>query len=162
VSPRPRSSVARPDGPAPILVISPYGEDYIHLPEILNDPHWEWYEAQGCAQALNLLNIREIGVVICELDQPDGSWRDLLEGAVNMAAPPNLIVCSRLADERLWAEVLNLGGYDVLAKPFDREEVLRVVFLAWDWWERRFGRNAVSKLPTAPNAPLPHKLPNVA
>jgi DNA-binding response OmpR family regulator len=28
---------------------------------------------------------------------------------------------------KLWAEVLNLGGYDVLSKPFDPVEVRRVV-----------------------------------
>jgi DNA-binding response OmpR family regulator len=38
-----------------------------------------------------------------------------------------LIVCSRLADERLWAEVLNLGGYDVLAIPFHAGEVEHTV-----------------------------------
>jgi len=43
------------------------------------------------------------------------------------AAPPLLIVASRLADERLWAEVLNLGGYDVLLKPFEPAELRRVI-----------------------------------
>jgi len=38
-----------------------------------------------------------------------------------------LVVTSKLADESLWAEVLNLGGDDVLAQPFDHEEVTRVV-----------------------------------
>jgi len=41
-----------------------------------------------------------------------------------------VIVASRLADERLWAEVLNLGGYDLLAKPFDRDELVRVIAMA--------------------------------
>ncbi len=30
-----------------------------------------------------------------------------------------LIVTDRLANEALWSEVLNLGGYDVVAKPFE-------------------------------------------
>jgi DNA-binding response OmpR family regulator len=41
-----------------------------------------------------------------------------------------LIVCSLLADDRLWAEVLNIGGYDVLMKPFLPIEVTRVVRMA--------------------------------
>jgi FixJ family two-component response regulator len=41
--------------------------------------------------------------------------------------PPPLIVTSRHADNRLWGEVLNLGGFDVLAKPLDEDEVRRVV-----------------------------------
>ena len=41
-----------------------------------------------------------------------------------------MIVSSRLADDCLWAEVLNLGGYDLLAKPFAAAEVSRVVKMA--------------------------------
>ena len=41
-------------------------------------------------------------------------------------APP-LVVTSRLADDYLWSEVLNLGGWDVLAKPFRQQEVLYVL-----------------------------------
>ena len=52
----------------------------------------------------------------------------------SLAAPPKLIVSSRLADHRLWAEVLNLGGFDVLMTPFETEEVLRVTSSAWSEW----------------------------
>jgi len=51
--------------------------------------------------------------------------------------PPPLIVTSRLADERLWAEVLNLGAFDVIAKPFDRMETMRVISAAWRAWGGR-------------------------
>ena len=55
-----------------------------------------------------------------------------------------MIVTSRSADERLWVEALNLGAYDVLAKPFDRDEVLRSVSMAWLNWNRKFGAAAAS------------------
>jgi hypothetical protein len=41
--------------------------------------------------------------------------------------PPQLVVTSRLADDALWSEVLNRGGYDVLPEPFEHEEVERVI-----------------------------------
>jgi len=44
------------------------------------------------------------------------------------------MVASRFADERFWAEALNLGAYDVLAKPFDAEEVNRTLTSAWMRW----------------------------
>jgi hypothetical protein len=37
---------------------------------------------------------------------------------------PRLIVFSRNADDRLWAEVLNLGGFVLLATPFREEELV--------------------------------------
>ncbi len=71
-------------------------------------------------------------VVLCDDMLP---WRELLDGPIQkLCAPPLLIVSSRLADERLWAEALNLGAYDVLAKPFDQGEVIRVIESAWLRW----------------------------
>jgi DNA-binding response OmpR family regulator len=73
--------------------------------------------------------LREAGtcVIFCEHSLPDGSWTRILEVIEDCSAPPLLIVTSRLADDRLWAEVLNLGGFDVLAKPFNEREVRHVL-----------------------------------
>lgn len=73
-------------------------------------------------------------VVLCERDLPDGDWRDVLGLALDLPHPAAVIVTCRQADEHLWAEVLNLGGYDVLAKPFDEREVGRSLALAWARW----------------------------
>jgi FixJ family two-component response regulator len=51
---------------------------------------------------------------------------------------PSFIVTSRLADDRLWAEALNLGAYDVLAKPFERLELVRSVSSAWLHWYHKY------------------------
>jgi DNA-binding response OmpR family regulator len=75
--------------------------------------------------------------VVCERDLPDGTWRDVLEQLGSEPGRPVLIVTSNLADEWLWAEVLNLGGCDVLAKPFDAEDTRHVLETAYlrrrDW-----------------------------
>ena len=72
-----------------------------------------------------------MGVVISEVCLSDGHfWKDLLLELQRMEDPPPLVVADRLADERLWAEVLNLGVYDLLATPFDAKEVLHAVSTA--------------------------------
>ncbi len=68
---------------------------------------------------------------MCEEQMPDGDWRALLDGMEKLPGKPNLIVASRLDDDRLWSEVLNLGAYDLLMTPFEADEVRRVVSLAW-------------------------------
>ena len=72
-----------------------------------------------------------VPVVISEPSLADGDWRTILDGLAELPEQPRLIVSSRLADHHLWADVLSLGGYDVLITPFDPTEVSRVVFLAW-------------------------------
>jgi hypothetical protein len=87
---------------------------------------------------LALLRDQSVPVLLCERDQADGNWEDLLKATARLPAPPRLIVFSRLADASLWGQVLNLGGFDVLMTPFEPEEVLRVTFAAWSRWERDF------------------------
>jgi DNA-binding response OmpR family regulator len=103
--------------------------------------NWNLYEASDCCEALALLRDRSLAVLLCERDHADGNWEDLLKATVRLRAPPNLIVFSRLADESLWAKVLNMGGFDVLMTPFEPEEVLRVTFAARSRWERDFVAN---------------------
>lgn len=72
-----------------------------------------------------------VAVVVSESRLPDGrTWKDLLAELQALPDPRPLIVADRLADERLWAEVLNLGGYDLLMKPFDAREVIHTVGVA--------------------------------
>jgi len=87
---------------------------------------------------LALLRDHSVPVLLSERDHADGNWEELLNATASLSAPPKLIVFSRLADESLWAEVLNMGGFDVLMTPFEPEEVLRVTFAAWSRWECDF------------------------
>jgi len=73
-------------------------------------------------------------VVLCECPLPDGNWKDVLGQLAPMPDRPRLIVFSRQADESLWAEVLNLGGFDLLATPFREAELVFTIGSAWlDW-----------------------------
>jgi len=126
-----------PDEPASVLLVSFSAEDQAALCQILAHPNWQLHGRASCRQALAFLSRRPVPVVVCERDQSDGTWRDLLNGAQQLPLPPSLLVCSRRADDCLWAEVLNLGGCDVLVQPFEHDEVLRVAYMAWQAWKRR-------------------------
>jgi DNA-binding response OmpR family regulator len=128
------SAVTNPTRIVTVLCVSPLAEDYFSLEAVFNHSKWELYQTDSLASALPVLRRREIGVVICERDLSPGTWIDMLEELRFLRDAPPLIVTSRLADERLWAEALNLGAYDVLAKPFDRKELVRSVSLAWLHW----------------------------
>jgi two-component system response regulator HydG len=79
-------------------------------------------------EAQAALGSSRFAAIITEAHLPDGrGWKELLEEIQQMPAPPPLVVADRLADEVMWAEVLNLGGYDLLMKPFDETEVLHVI-----------------------------------
>jgi DNA-binding NtrC family response regulator len=125
-----------------ILSVSHMAEDQKDLQRLFEKAHWETREAHCCREAIAAITEQELDVVLCEARLPDGDWKDLLDDLSRRANPPYLIVTSRLADDSLWAEVLNLGGYDVLAKPFVSEEVCRVVGLACEHHQEQQVRRA--------------------
>jgi len=128
-----------------ILFVGIVPSDSVCLDRILLESHWQSHGVGTCRQALDFLDQHRVSVVVSEPELSDGCWRELLNGMASLRAPPNLIVSSRLADARLWAEVLNLGGFDVLLTPFETEEVLRVTRAARHNWG--------SKQPAGPARP---------
>ena len=108
------------------LLVSPYLDDRLILTEIFEDPGWRLDAVTSLPSALTALRRRPVPLVIAEREFRGGGWKDLLAAIRDLPDPPALIVISRLADEHLWAEVLNLGGHDVLAKPLRQAEVFWV------------------------------------
>ena len=129
-----RQPAARPTKKLAILSISPSDEDHLSLQAVFSHTKWLFFKAQDLATAVELLQEDEIAVLLCERDLLVGTWTDVLEHIQTLQNAPSLIVTSRIADDRLWAEALNLGAWDVLAKPFDRIEVIRSVKSAWQHW----------------------------
>jgi DNA-binding response OmpR family regulator len=123
-----------------VLSISGFEEDQLTLGHIFRSTHWKLVPTRSCEEAAAYLRVSAPPVVICETNLPDGTWKDLLGVLTRLEYEPGLIVSSRTADDYLWAEVLNLGGCDVLAKPFDAREVLWAATMAWNEWRTRLSR----------------------
>ena len=127
-----------------VLSVSPMEEDHFSLQEIFSHSKWKLYKTHSLASALAFLKVQKTPVVLCESDLRPGTWRELLERIASLDFAPTFIVSSRLADDRLWAEALNLGAWDVLAKPFDKSEVFHSVSVAWLHWKHQRERPAAA------------------
>ena len=91
---------------------------------------WRLTCAERLNQAVRKARVRAVRVVLCECDLAEGNWKLLFDRVRDLPHAPRFIVAARLADERLWVEVLNLGAYDVLITPFHIDELHRVVSFA--------------------------------
>ena len=131
---------------ATVLAVDPVSEDHAALVEIFNNSRWDLCPdcrlklrtTVSSSRAMDILRTTAIPIALCESDLQPGTWREFLDQMAPLREPPFLIVTSRLADEYLWAEALNLGIYDVLAKPYNPDEVTRVVSMAWLHWCERY------------------------
>lgn len=141
-----------------ILGVFPLGDDRTFLQKVFDSPEWKLCTIWTFDEARTLLRASCPGVVITEARiSASHCWKDLLHEIQVMGDPPPLIVADRLADDRLWAEVLNLGGYDLLMKPFDETELRRVVAMAFCFHENQWARMIAQRKP--PNSAQGAKAP---
>ena len=94
--------------------------------------------ANDFRDAQRLLRGITCDLVLVEVEISDGSWQDLLEFILDAKIACEMIVCSRLGDERLWAEVIQSGAYNLIVEPYGQREFLRIVQGALD--ERQMQR----------------------
>jgi DNA-binding response OmpR family regulator len=128
-----------------VLLVSPDHEDRHCLDRLLNDAgqrpqmyaHWSLVRRSTAEAAMAELRQRLIPIIIWASGTARDGWRKLLTELIHWPDPPLLIVTGHAADGRLWAEALNLGAWDVLAKPFNGEEVHRTLHTAWLHWRHR-------------------------
>ena len=135
-------------GTITVLSLSPAEDDHAVLARTFRDSSLTLYpncrltlrKSPTIASALALLPANRIPIVLCDRDGQPEAWREILHAAQSLSAPPCVIVTSRLADDRLWAELVHNGAFDLLAKPFDKSDVIRIVHSAWVHWQNRYGR----------------------
>lgn len=108
--------------PPSVLLVVPEPSVRTVLASILKEAGCRTFLCVRCRDAFELLPFAS--VVVSEYDLPDGSWRDILEQTKRLPLPPAVVVTSRLAGVDMWAEVLNLGGFDLISPPYRAKDVL--------------------------------------
>src|SRR5947209_10647164 len=134
-----------------VLAIGEFAADRLLLHDVCRNSGWKLIEAGDRRHAMKVLERKPVHVVMTEADLPNWKWKNVLSDLRRLAQTPQLIVTSRTADDYLWAEVLNLGGYDVLPQPLQRDEVERVVAAA----RRQYIRVPARPVQTALSSVIP-------
>jgi DNA-binding NtrC family response regulator len=110
-----------------ILFVSGHPDDARRLSRMLHSLPLAVDHVETLQQARVKLQQEDYCVILTEAALPDGGWLDALHLARQCPQALKLIVTDPQADARFWAEVLNLGAYDLLAQPFYEPEVQRIL-----------------------------------
>lgn len=115
---------------ARVLFVSPHSGDVETVARMLGPVSIRCETVASLEDARARLAREPYGAVLTAAYLPDGDWKDVLDAARGLGPAPAVIVTHCDADDVFWAEVLNLGCYDMLAQPFDAREVQRILTLA--------------------------------
>ncbi len=133
-----------------VLFISPDQAEAETLSEILRPAALTLDHATSIEGASRMLGAQPYRAVLTEAELPDGVWTDVIDLTYELGVFPAIIVTRRTADDLFWAEVLNLGAYDLLAQPFDEKEVRRILTNACLQFTRKPARKEIARLKTIP------------
>ena len=113
-----------------VLLVGEANSSCNEIERLLRHTHWRVYRTESVAETCALLARVSVDVVLCERDLRDGGWKDILKTLDYCDSIASVIVLSD-ADERIWGEVLNMGGYDLLPLPCDASELYAIIPAAW-------------------------------
>jgi DNA-binding NtrC family response regulator len=118
----------------------PSSSERTNLKKIVRGNDWTITTASTAVRASEIVRKKPPTVVICGEKFSGGDWRQFLSEIHSSGGTPPTIVAAQHADERLWADVLNRGGFDLLQTPFEEQEVRRVLEMACRHGVRRLAQ----------------------
>jgi CheY-like chemotaxis protein len=113
-----------------LLAILPGTEDAAQLRRIAGDLGWSVAIVNTPAEAMARLQAEPVTAAICDQDLPEEDWRVVMNRIAALPKSPCVLLASRVMDQYLWNEVIQCRGYDVVSKPFQSEELRRVLAFA--------------------------------
>ena len=114
----------------PVLLASERNDDYQTLQALLQDTKWSVVRAFSLGEVFSFCDCLVTPVVLVDRNFQGPNWRSTVSSLLNPAANRCLILLSDVSDSYLWNELVQQGGFDVLARPFERAEVLRTLAFA--------------------------------
>src|SRR5258708_20190309 len=96
-----------------VLALLPSEDDRQSLRDIFIHSNWRLQFAGTLNELRESLKSSQLGVVITDAYLSDCGWKAVLETADRMEGQPSVIVSSRLADDRPWAQVFHPGEFVV-------------------------------------------------
>ena len=133
--------------PVRLVAITQNPDDSATLRQIASSYGWSILIVGSSDAAVAALNEQPVPLVICDRDLPNEAWRDVLAKIAAQSQAVCVLLASCVLDDYLWHQVIRHHGYDVVAKPFQAEELRRAVTFAWSWrgWAHRGYTDALRK-----------------
>jgi len=120
-----------------VLLVSAIDEDRLQLSQILGGVMWEVDRVGTCHEAEREIRRSRPPIVITDVGLLDGDWTCIHKLVKSVKPCAHLIVLSSRTDSQLWFEARQSGAHDVLVKPLQDADVVKMLMAALDDWKTR-------------------------
>jgi FixJ family two-component response regulator len=115
----------------PLLIVTSRPADLEELAPILQGTPWELTDASHVEDPLASLKAAAVPILLFDRDTAGASWQVTMQRLVKSRRGACVVLLSNVSDQYLWEEVVQNGGFDLLARPFRREQVLSTLMFAY-------------------------------
>jgi len=114
-----------------ILIVDDDSTARYGMRRVLED-NYRVLEAESAAAARRLLAAESPGLLLLDIEMPEGSGLDFLRELKAQEKSPAVIMITAYGSEKIAVEAMKSGAYDYLPKPFEVDELRLVVEKALD------------------------------
>ena len=114
-----------------VLIITSRFEDEAELKELLRDTSWELEAVPRMEDAAAALKAAAVPMLLFDGDTAGPHWREKMKALAISKRNTCVILLTNVSDPYLWEEVVQHGGFDLLTRPFRKEQVLSTLLFAY-------------------------------
>jgi ActR/RegA family two-component response regulator len=131
-----KASFATVPMPVRLLLITADREFRERFERVATENRWEVKNAESVDEAISLVGSKTMPLVAYDWEPAGEDWLTGLDKLASLPCRPCVFLVSRVLDSNLWQELISHGGYDVLARSAESEEIRRNIAFAWFWANR--------------------------
>lgn len=113
-----------------LLIVTSRAEDMPELLGLLRETPWELTSVPQ-EEAAAALKAAPVPILLFDRDLAGPSWRETIKRLIHSRRNACIVLLSNVADQYLWEEVVQQGGFDLLTRPFRKEQVLSALVFAY-------------------------------
>jgi two-component system response regulator AtoC/two-component system nitrogen regulation response regulator NtrX len=110
-----------------ILIVDDEPAARYGLKRALGVTHYEIVEAADGATALEEMERFDPDLLICDINMPKLDGMTLMKRLAEKADAPPIVMITAYGSERIAVEAMKAGAYDYLSKPYEVDELRRIV-----------------------------------
>ena len=114
-----------------VVLASARANDREGLDGLLTGTPWELIAAASLEEAVHALHQVTAPIVLCDRELDERPWQQTLRILTRARRRTCVIVLSNGGGPKLCSEVARLGGFDLLARPFERDQVYATLMCAY-------------------------------
>ncbi|MHC4661767.1 MAG: response regulator [Planctomycetota bacterium] len=109
-----------------ILVVDDDEELRLALVKSLSKANYRVYAGASFGDGLEILRSQQIDLLLTDLKMPDKSGIDLLKEVKEIAPQTRVIIITAYGEMGTYLEAMNIGAFDYINKPINRDELLEM------------------------------------